>query len=302
MEKQTKTDIYADVTNKIIAALEKGTIPWLQPWQAGHVAGAVSRPLRSGSIPYKGINILMLWASAMEKNFSCPLWLTYKQAAELKGQVKKGEKGSTVVYFSTFDKKEKDESGNEETAKIPFMKGYSVFNAEQIEGLPEHFYAINEPSHESPLEKLENAEQFFAATGAEIRTGGNSAYYRIDADYVQIPELKSFRDVESYYATIAHETTHWTRHESRLDRDLGRKAWGDAGYAMEELVAELGAAFLCADLGITPEMREDHAAYIGSWLKVLKNDKKAIFAAASQAQKAVDYLQSLQVQELQKAA
>ncbi len=302
MEKQAKKDIYGDVTNKIIAALENDIRPWSQPWQAGHVAGAVSIPLRSTGIPYRGINILMLWAAAIEKGFSCPIWLTYKQAQELKGQVKKGEKGTTVVYYSTFDKKEEAEDGTEETAKIPFMKGYTVFNVEQIEGLPAHFYATTEPTHETPLERMESVERFFAATGATIKTGGNRAYYSITEDYLKIPELKSFRDSESYYATTAHEICHWTRHPSRLDRDLGRKSWGDAGYAMEELVAELGAAFLCAVLGIALEPREDHASYIGSWLKVLKNDKKAIFSAASHAQKAVDYLQELQAKELAQAA
>ena len=140
------------------------------------------------------------------------------------------------------------------------------------------------------------AERFFASTKATIQHGGNRAFYSPDRDIVQMPELNHFRDAESYYATLAHEMTHWTRHSSRLDRDLGRKRFADAGYAMEELVAEIGAAFLCADLGITPETRDDHAAYIASWLQVLKNDKRAIFTAASHAQKAADYLNGLQPQ------
>ena len=291
---QGKEDVYSRVTNRIIADLEKGELTWVQPWQAGHVAGPVSRPLRSVGIPYRGVNVLMLWAAAMEKNFSCPIWLTFKQAQELGGYVRKGEKGSLVVYASTFKKKEEGEKGEEVEAEIPFMKGYTVFNVEQIEKLPAHYYAKTEPTHAEPLEKIARLESFFAATKADIRHGGNRAFYRIDTDFIQMPELQSFHNIEGYYASAAHELTHWTRHKTRLDRDLGRKRFGDAGYAMEELVAEIGAAFLCADLCLTPEPREDHAAYIGTWLKALKNDKRAIFSAAGHAQRAVDYLQGLQ--------
>jgi antirestriction protein ArdC len=249
--------------------------------------------LRAGGIPYRGVNVLMLWAAAIEKGYNCPLWLTYKQAAELGGQVRKGEKGSLVVYANTFTKTGTNEQGAEVETEIPFMKGYTVFNAEQIDGLPAHFYATEQPFN-NDIARLECAERFFAATKATIQHGGSRAFYSPDRDIVQMPELQTFRDAESYYATLAHETIHSTRHPSRLDRDLGRKRFGDAGYAMEELVAEIGAAFLCADLGITPETRDDHAAYIASWLKVLKNDKRAIFTAASHAQKAADYLHSLQ--------
>jgi antirestriction protein ArdC len=235
----------------------------------------------------------MLWAAAMEKGYNCPLWLTYKQAAELGGQVRKGEKGSLVVYANKITKTDTDETGADVEIEIPFMKGYTVFNAEQIDGLPGHYYATVEPEN-SGIERLDAVERFFASTKITIQHGGSSAFYSPDRDIVQMPELKTFRDAESYYATLAHEATHATRHESRLNRDLGRKRFGDAGYAMEELVAEIGAAFLCADLGITPETREDHAAYIASWLKVLKDDRRAIFTAASHAQKAADYLQGLQ--------
>ena len=289
-----KQDVYSRVTSKIIFDLEKGNLTWLQPWQAGHVAGSVSRPLRSVGIPYRGVNILMLWAAAMEGNYYCPIWLTYKQAQEIGGQVRKGEKGALVVYANTFSKTTTTEKGEEIEEAIPFMKGYTVFNAEQIDGLPAHFYAKTEPVHETPLERKEHLERFFSGTGANIRHGGSSAFYRISDDFVQMPQLQTFRDAESYYAVAAHEITHWTRHKSRLDRDLGRKRFGDQGYAMEELVAEMGAAFLCADLGITPEIREDHAAYISSWLNVLKRDKRAVFSAAGHAQKAVDYLHGLQ--------
>ena len=287
-------DVYTRVTNKIIADLERGNLTWLQPWRAGHAAGPVSRPLRASGERYRGINVLMLWAASMEKGYEAPIWMTFKQASKLCAHVRKGEKGSLVVFANTFKKKVQDESGEEEEKEILFMKGYTVFNVEQIEGLPAHYYARVEPLHTTALERDESAERFFAATGARINHGGSRAFYRITDDFVQMPEMQTFRDAESYYATLAHEVTHWTRHPSRLDRDFGRKRWGDEGYATEELVAEIGAAFLCADIGITAEPREDHAAYIASWLKALKEDKKMIFVAASHAQKAVDLLHSHQ--------
>jgi antirestriction protein ArdC len=166
-----------------------------------------------------------------------------------------------------------------------------VFNAEQISGLPPHFTALAAPTLD-PVARIAGAETFF--TKADIRYGGNEAYYAITADRVQMPPFETFRDAEAYYATLAHECTHWTRHETRLNRDFGRKRWGDEGYAPEELVAELGSAFLCADLGLTPEPRTDHASYIANWLRVLKNDKRAIFTAAGHAERAAAFLHGLQ--------
>jgi antirestriction protein ArdC len=288
-----RSDVYTRVTNAIIADLEKGVRPWLQPWNAGHAAGPITRPLRIGGQPYKGINVLMLWTSAMTQNFSAPIWMTFKQAKELNASVKKGSKGSLVVYADRITKMETDDHGEEQERDIYFMKGYTVFNAEQIEGLPPHFYA----TVAAPLDaaqRIDSADQFFANTGADIRHGGNQAYYAPGPDHVQMPPFVSFRDAESYCATLAHEMTHWTKHASRLDRDFGRRKFGDEGYAREELVAEIGAAFLCSDLGITPEPRDDHASYLDHWLKVLKEDKRAIFQAAAHAQRAVDFLHGLQ--------
>jgi antirestriction protein ArdC len=282
------------VTNKIIDDLEHGHLTWHQPWQAGHAAGPVSRPLRSTGECYQGINVLMLWAAAMENGYAAPIWMTFNQAKKLCANVRKGEHGALVVFASSVTKQVKDEKGDEVEEEIHFLKGYTVFNVEQIEGLPAHYYARAEPKHETAHERIDAAEKFIASTGANIRHGGTQAYYRPSADVVQLPELQAFRDKESYYATAAHELTHWTRHPSRLDRSFEQKRFGDAGYAMEELVAEIGAAFLCADLEITLEPRADHAAYIASWLKVLKNDKKAVFTAASYAQRAADYLNELQ--------
>jgi antirestriction protein ArdC len=173
------------------------------------------------------------------------------------------------------------------------MKGYTAFNVEQIEGLPDIYYTVPE-SNFTAVERIERAETFFANTRADIRYRGDRAFYSCDGDYIQMPVIEAFKDAESFYGTLSHEAVHLTKHPSRMNRDLGRKAWGDEGYAREELVAELGAAFLCCDLGLTPEVRDDHAAYISTWLTVLKNDKRAIFSAAAHAQKAVDFLHGLQ--------
>ena len=301
MQNIERQDVYTRITDKIINALEQGVRPWIKPWDAEHAAGRITRPLRHNGQAYSGINILMLWASAVEQGFAAPIWMTFKQALELNANVKKGEKGSLVVYANTITKTEDDGSGTDVEREIPFMKGYTVFNVEQIEGLPEHYYAKPQPKMTGP-ERIAHAEAFFANTGADIRFRGTRAYYAIEPNYIAMPPIESFIDAESFYATLAHETTHWTRHSSRLERDFGRKTWGDEGYAREELVAELGSAFLCADLELTPEVREDHAAYIGSWLTALKNDKRAIFQAASHAQRAVDFLHRLQHPRIEAAA
>ena len=302
-----KTDLYDRITGQIVAELEQGVRPWHKPWSAGHVAGPVSRPLRGCGKPYSGINVLVLWATAMERGYSAPIWMTYRQAAELGAHVRKGEKGTLVVYASKITRSEHDEAtGEDRDRQISFLKSYAVFNVEQIDGLPGHFTATAAPRL-NPEQRISRAEGFFAALGADIRHGGNSAHYVPALDFVQMPPFESFRDAGSYYGTLAHEMTHWTRHPSRLDRDFGRKRFADQGYAMEELVAELGAAFLCADLALVPQIRDDHAPYIAGWLKVLKDDRRAIFTAASHAQRAADFLAGLagasrQPEELRAAA
>jgi len=288
-----KTNIYQKVTDKIVADLEKGDLTWLKPWSAGNMEGRITKPLRHNGMPYNGINVLMLWGASVEAGYLSQTWMTFRQAKEMGAHVRKGERGNLVVYANTITKTEEQDDGREEERTIPFMKGYRVFNVEQIEGLPEHYYAKAELIID-PAQKIDHAEEFFAATGANIRHGGNSAHYSGGTDHVQMPVFGSFRSPEAYYATLAHELTHWTKHKDRLDRHFGRKRWGDEGYAREELVAELGAAFLCADLSLTPEPGTDHAAYFQSWLKVLKEDKRAIFSAAAHAQKAADYLHGLQ--------
>jgi len=297
-----KADVYERITGQIVTELEKGVRPWFKPWNAEHAAGRITRPLRSNGIPYRGINVLMLWSEAMTKGYSAPIWMTFKQSLEMDAHVKKGEKGSLVVYASKITRTETEEgSGNEVEREIPFMRGYTVFNVEQIEGLPAQYYAKAEPRLDT-VPRIDRAEAFFAATSANIQHGGNQAFYTMAQDRVQMPPFESFQDAESYYGTLCHEMTHWTRHPKRLERDFGRKRWGDEGYAMEELVAELGSAFLSADLDLTPEVRADHASYIGNWLKVLKDDKRAIFTAAAHAQRAADYLHMLQPGAQQEAA
>lgn len=194
------------------------------------------------------------------------------------------------MFASKITRTETTEKGEDTERKIPFLKGYTVFNVEQIDNLPPHFTAPAALTLD-PVQRIAHAERFFAATGADIRHGGDRAFYAVQPDRVQMPPFETFRDGESYYATLAHECTHWTKHETRLNREFGRKRWGDEAYAAEELVAELGSAFLCADLGLTPEPRADHASYIENWLRVLK---RAIFTAAAHAERAAAFLHGLQ--------
>ncbi|MGW1425757.1 ArdC family protein [Bradyrhizobium manausense] len=285
-----KADVYQKITDQIVQKLEQGVRPWHQPWKAEHAEGRISRPLRANGIPYNGINVLMLWSAAIECGYSAPIWMTFKQANELGAHVRKGETGTLVVYADRMIRKDTNkETGDEAERAIPFMKGYTVFNVGQIEGLPAHYYGEAQKPADS-VARIAQADAFFAMTGANIVHGGSRACYVPSTDNIHMPCIDFFEDAVSYYATLAHECTHWTRHEKRLNREFGRKRFGDEGYAMEELVAELGAAFLSADLGLTPEVREDHASYIASWIKVLKNDKRAIFTASSHAQRAADFL------------
>lgn len=289
-----REDVYSRVTARIVADLEQGTRPWLKPWSVTHTAGRITRPLRANGQPYRGVNVLLLWGEALANGYTAPIWMTYRQAQELGGQVRKGEHGSLVVYADRISKTETNDKGEEHERSIPFMKGYTVFNVEQVDGLPDHYY-VRPTNPLPPAQRIETAERFAASTRADIRHGGNRAFYAPARDFVQMPPFEAFRDAESYYATLTHELTHWTGHTTRCARDFEKgHRFGSEGYAFEELVAELGAAFLCADLGITPEPREDHAAYLAHWLKVLKQDKRAIFSAAAHAQRAADYLLAFQ--------
>lgn len=296
-ENKPRVDIYARITEKIAADLEKGVRPWMQPWHSGNAAGRVTRPLRHNGLPYSGMNVLLLWSEAMACGYGSAMWMTFKQALELGGAVRKGETGTMVVFASRFTKTETDTSGQEQDREIPFLKAYTVFNVAQIDGLPDHYY-IRTESVCDPVERIEHADRFFANTGAIIRHGGDRAYYAPSSDHIQMPPFETFRDAESYVGTLSHEATHWTATAYRVNRDLSRYAKDKSERAREELIAELGSCFLCADLGIVPELepRPDHASYLGSWLKVLADDKRAIFSAAAHAQRAVAFLHDLQPQ------
>lgn len=294
-----KFDIYQSVTNRIVEALERGARPWNRPWRTLPGDG-VPRNAVSGR-PYHGINVMLLWGAAQLRGFSSQRWLTYRQAREAGGHVRKGETGELVVFWKFLRKEKHDEEGHpvldaegnpvEET--VPIARGYWVFNVEQCEGLPEAVAGLS-PVEDPEWDPVPGAEAFVAATGAEIHHGGNRAFYAPHADRIQMPPRERFEEQDTYYGTLLHELTHWTGHGSRLGRRFDR--FGSEAYAFEELVAELGAAFLCARLGLASEPREDHAGYIDHWLEVLKKDKKAVFTAASAARSAVEYLENLQDQ------
>lgn len=295
-EKAPRVDIYACITDRIVAELEKGVRPWMQPWQAANAVGRVTRPLRHNGLPYSGMNVLLLWSEAIARGFSSPMWMTFKQALELGGAVRKGETGSMVVFASRFTRTETDAAGEEFDREIPFLKAYSVFNIAQIDGLPNGYYTNAPEPVRDPIARIDHADRFFANTGAVIRHGGDRAYYSPATDHIQMPPFQTFKDAAAYVAILSHEVTHWTSSRHRVDRDLSRYGKDRSERAREELIAELGSCFLCADLGVAPELepRPDHVSYLASWLEVLANDKRAIFQAAAHAQRAVNYLHGLQ--------
>ena len=294
--KKAKRDIYQEVTDSIIKSLEDGVRPWSKPWSTGRsFAGASAFPLRHNGTPYRGVNVLILWS----QGYSNPTWMTYKQAAEYGGQVRGGEKGTTVTFFKKIKIQDKV-SG--EDKDIPLLRGYSVFNADQIDGLPDRFYGTAiEPVVVDEKTRVEELEAFVSNTGATVKHGGSRACYHTVLDYIQSPNFEDFTDADGYYSTMFHELGHWTGNEQRLDRTFGKR-FGDVQYAKEELVAELTAAFICASTGVSDSPREDHASYLKSWAAQFKDDKKYIFQAASAAQKAADYLLDLQPAETEEAA
>lgn len=236
--------------------------------------------------PYRGINTVCLWAAAQAKGYESGEWATYQQWQDRGAQVRKGEKATLVVFwkFANDSKESQDAESSASGSRLLFTRGYSVFNASQVDGYTPKVDA------ETPMpERIAHAEAFFKAVGADLRHGGNQAFYSPATDHVQMPPFAAFRDSIAYYSVLAHEHAHWTASASRCNRELGKR-FGDSAYAAEELIAELGAAFSCAHLGLSTEPRADHAQYLASWLKVLKADKRAIFTAASKAQQATDWM------------
>ena len=279
-------DVYAVVTAQIISSIEQGAGTWRMPW---HTSGNYAfSPINVVSKkPYRGVNTVCLWAAANAKGYESGEWATYQQWQDRGAQVRKGEKATTVVFWKFANQSpESQDDGEQATngSRLLFTKGYSVFNAAQVDGYTPKI------DTEIPIPKrIEQADLFFAGVGADVRHGGNHAFYSPATDHVQMPPFAAFKDAVSYYSTLAHEHTHWTATALRCDRQLGKR-FGDNAYAAEELIAELGAAFTCAHLGLSTEPRPDHAEYIQSWLRVLKADKRAIFTAASKAQQACDWL------------
>lgn len=294
-------DVFQTVTGQIVAALEAGTKPWEQPW----TGSAVLRPLRFNGERYRGVNTLILWMAQTAAGYRSPYWMTFKQALELGGAVRKGEKSTRVVYYGQADRKEEGEGGDDAPGgKVRFLKTYCVFNVDQIDGLPARYAVQEETAPVGTVEQVAAAEAFFANIPAVIREGGSQAYYAPGPDEIHMPPLSAFRDGEFHAITLGHELIHWTKHPTRLDRDMGRGRGEGArdAYAREEIVAELGAAFLGAELGLRPDHINDHASYIAGWIKALKNDSRLIFTAAAHAQRAFDLLQSYQAVSLERAA
>jgi len=280
----SKLDTYEAVTAAIVAQLEAGAKPWKCEWQTGMAGGTV--PLRHNGERYRGINVLILWGAAAAAGYRSAHWMTFKQAIELGGAVRKGEKATHIVFFKPLTIQEQNAAGEVQDKEIRMLRTYCVFNADQVDGLPERFRPA--PIElVGGLERDQASEAALRSCGAEIREGGDKAFYSPGQDVVVMPEFDRFATVGGFLATLAHELCHWTGHPSREDRAL-RNSFGSKDYAFEELVAEIGAAFVGSRLGIVGDHIDNHAAYLASWLKALKNDKRMIFRAASLAQAAAD--------------
>jgi antirestriction protein ArdC len=295
MPEQSRTsrkDIYSEITSQLIAAIEADPGNPSLPWRRS--SGPLFMPVNAlTKNAYNGVNIVSLWVAAEVKNYAAPVWATYRQWLELGAQVRKDEKSSLVVFYKEFDAEPDPENAGDD-GKRRVARASWVFNSAQVDG----YIAPDAPEPLGPIDRIAAADKFVGATGARIEHGGESAFYRPSTDHIQMPEEGAFcgtatmsRD-EGYYATLVHELTHWSGASRRLDRDMGKR-FGDQAYAAEELVAEIGAAFLCAELGITQEVRADHAQYLAHWLQLLKDDSRAIFAAAAKASEAAAYLKRL---------
>ena len=290
-----RIDVHEQITNRIIAAIEQGAGEFKLPWH--RTAGSITRPvnIQSGK-GYRGINVVTLWVEAQMRGYAVPVWGTYKQYQEAGCQVRKGEKASLVVFYKELEfDREPEKPGDEELTNTAWLaRGYWVFNAEQVDG-----YKMPDNPPLAVIDRNERVESFVAATNIEVRHGGHAAFYRPSEDYIQMPDAGLFTGTdtssatEAFYATLLHEGIHATGHKSRLDRNFTGR-FGTAERSAEELVAELGAAFLCADLSVTPTLRDDHVHYIAHWLDILKGDKKAIFTAAAAANRAVEWLHGKQ--------
>jgi antirestriction protein ArdC len=294
-----RTSLYQAITDKIIAELEQGRVPWVQPWNAAAAPLGLPKNAATGRA-YSGVNVLILWIACMERGFTSHNWLTFRQALKLDAHVKKGEKGTTAVYADRFvpyrERERAAETGDDPNA-IPFLKRFTVFNADQCEGLPAEIAPPPAPQDQHLV--LPQAEALIRATGADIRIGGSQAFYVPSADFIQVPPRSAFFEPVNWHRTVCHELSHWAGAAHRLNRDLSG-AFGSPSYAREELVAEISGAFVCAALSIVPTVR--HADYLAGWLELLREDNRAIIRAASAASKAADYLLAFRTSEQSEAA
>jgi antirestriction protein ArdC len=284
-----RTSLYAEITDKIIAELEAGCVPWVQPWGTAAAKAPLAMPKNAATgRSYSGVNVLILWGAVFQHGFAGQSWLTFRQALALGGHVRKGESGTMVVYADRFvpDKeKARAREHGDAPQPIPFLKRFTVFNADQCEGLPEDIAAIAPPRPDGLI--LPEVEDLIRASGADLRLGGDRAFFHAGHDFIQVPRPETYFEPINWHRTALHELGHWSGAPNRLARDLSG-GFGSKKYAQEELVAEMTAAFCCASLGIAPTVR--HADYIGSWLEVLREDDRAIVRAASAASKGAEYL------------
>jgi antirestriction protein ArdC len=293
MTAHPKRDIHAEITAKLIAAIEANPGEPTMPWRRS--AGPLWLPVNALTAKrYNGINVVSLWVAAETAGYGAPVWATYRQWAELGAQVRKGERASPIVFYKSYttdpDPQDEEDDGTRRVARASW-----VFNAAQVDD----YTPPDAPEPLGPIERIARADRFFAATGAKVVHGGEQAFYRPSTDTIHMPDEALFVGTatmtrsEAYFAVLGHEHIHWSGHGSRLDRNLSKR-FAKAELAAEELVAEIGACVLCAELQITPDVRPDHAQYLAHWLKLLKDDDRAIFTAAAKAAEAVNYLKGLQ--------
>jgi antirestriction protein ArdC len=286
-----RRDLYGEVSARIVTELERGAAPWVKPWSA--TAGMNTPCNAVTNRPYSGCNVVLLWM-ARASGYRAPRFVTYKQALELGGHVRKGEHGTRVYFVKQLQVRDKSSDDDSAARLIPMLREYTVFNVDQCENLPPRVITLANTKPRNPGQRDATVDEFLACSGANIREGSGDAYYRPTDDYISLPRFEDFKAASHFYATAFHELGHWTGHKSRLDRDL-RVRFGGQAYAAEELVAELCAAFLCAEFSIDGDIR--HAGYIQSWIGLLKHDCRAFFTACSKAQAAADYLRGLALRD-----
>jgi len=287
------SDLYQEVTDRIVTAIEAGTPPWVKPWSVSDFRPRNAKTNR----PYRGVNNVLLALEADLRGFADPRWLTFRQAIEIGARIRGGERGTTVVFYKLTKLPEESQDRQElQYRTVPLLRSFTVFNVAQVNGLPE---SLTQPSEPAAWNAHTEAEALLFDSGAEIHHGGTEAYYQRAKDVIHLPPKSAFADQGAYYATALHELIHWTGHESRCNRDLGSR-FGDNAYAVEELIAELGSAFLCAHCRLDGQLQ--HPAYLRAWLQVLKADKRAIFTASAKAQAGADYVLRTQPAQTEEVA